>query len=160
MKRTPNGRIKITDMDEKKIEEIFQIRIALEDIIYDKIMSKPVDRKLIEKLEDNLRLTEFQMSCSNWKETKKLFTDYTKILYDYSDLEFTLKILKSYTFILGKLRIKSLGKEERIREAFEEHKSILKFMIENNLEEVKKVNKKHLLNSKKSTIQYFKERIK
>ena len=71
-----------------------------------------------------------------------------------------MKILKSYTFILGKLRIKSLGKEERIREAFEEHKSILKFMIENNLEEVKKVNKKHLLNSKKSTIQYFKERIK
>ena len=118
------------------------------------------NQELIEKLEDNLRLTEFQISCSNWKETKKLFTDYTKILYDYSDLEFTLKILKSYTFILGKLRIKSLGKEERIREAFEEHKSILKFMIENNLEEVKKVNKKHLLNSKKSTIQYFKERIK
>lgn len=160
VERTPNGRMKITDMNEDRIEEIFQIRIALEDVIFEKIMSKAVDENLIKRLADNINLTEFQISNSNWKETRQLFSDYTKILYEYSGLEFTLKILKSYTCILGKLRRKSLRKEERIKEALEEHKSILKFLVQNNLEEVKKINRVHLNNSKKSTLQYFNQRIK
>ena len=80
IERAPNGRIKVMSMDEKRIDEIFQIRIALEDIIFNNLSKND---EFIPKLDDNLKLTEFQIKSKNWNEARKLFSEFNKILYSH-----------------------------------------------------------------------------
>lgn len=152
IERTPNGRLKIMDMDLKRIDEIFQIRCSLEDLILDNIIQ---NKDFIKEMENNLALTKFHIDLENWEETRKLFSEFNKILYKYSQLEFTIKILKNYSFILQKLRLNSLEKSDRIKESYEEHILLLNFLKNNDIEKAKQLNRKHLLKAKKSVIKYF-----
>lgn len=152
IERTPNGRLKIMDMDLKRIDEIFQIRCSLEDLILDNIIQ---NKEFIKEMENNLNLTKFQIELENWEETRKLFSDFNKILYKYSQLEFTIKILKNYSFILQKLRLNSLEKSDRIRASYEEHILLLEHLKNGDIEKAKQLNKKHLLKAKQSVIEYF-----
>ena len=144
-------------MDEKRIDEIFQIRIALEDIIFNNLSK---NNEFIPKLEDNLKLTEFQIKSENWNEARKLFSEFNKILYSHSGLEFTIKILKYYNFILEKLRYNSLESNTRIVEAYQEHLILLEYFKNNDIENAKIFNKEHLLRSKESIMTFFEKKYK
>lgn len=157
IERAPNGRIRVMSMDEKRIDEIFQIRIALEDIIFNNLSK---NNEFISKLEANLKLTEFQVKSQNWNEARKLFSEFNKILYSHSELEFTIKILKYYNFILEKLRFNSLENDSRIIEAYHEHIILLEYFKNNDIENAKLFNKEHLLRSKESILTFFKEKYK
>lgn len=155
IERAPNGRIQVMSIDEKRINEIFEIRIALENVIFNNLDK---NNSFIPKLEANLKLTEFQIKSENWVEARKLFSEFNQILYFHSGLEFTTKILKIYNFILTKLRLSSLESSSRIVEAYQEHMMLLKYFKNNDIKKAKSFNKKHLLNSKESILKYFKEK--
>lgn len=158
VERYPNGRMRIMDIDEESIEEIVEIRISLENIILKKIIANSKIEEVIKKLNENLKLTEFYMEASNWDEARKLFQNFNEILYKFSELKFTIKILKNYSLILSKLRKNSLKNEKRVKQAFEEHKLLVKYLEENNLEKALELNTSHLLESKESILKYFREK--
>ncbi|MDP0493069.1 MAG: GntR family transcriptional regulator [Fusobacterium sp. JB021] len=155
VERSLNGRIKIMDMDENRIREMAKIRMALEDIILENVGRSKNLKEAIKELKENLKLTKFQISSENWREARKLFVEYNDILYKYSELEFTIKILNSYTFILSKLRKKALTENERVKEAYEEHVTMVKFLEEGKIKQAKDLNRKHLFSSKTAIIKYF-----
>lgn len=158
VERYPNGRMRIMDIDEESIEEIVEIRISLENIILKKIIANSKIEEVIKKLNENLKLTEFYMEASNWDEARKLFQNFNEILYKFSELKFTIKILKNYSLILSKLRKNSLKNEKRVKQAFEEHKLLVKYLEENDLEKALELNTSHLLKSKESILKYFREK--
>lgn len=158
VERYPNGRMRIMDIDEESIEEIVEIRISLENIILKKIIANSKIEEVIKKLNENLKLTEFYMEASNWDEARKLFQNFNEILYKFSELKFTIKILKNYSLILSKLRKNSLKNEKRVKQAFKEHKLLVKYLEENNLEKALELNTSHLLESKESILKYFREK--
>lgn len=155
IERLPNGRLRIMEMNIKRIEEIFQIRMALEEIL---LMSLMNSKESLVILEENLSLTRLQLNSENWSAARKLFSEYNQLFYKVSDLEFTTKILKSYDFIVSKLRKNSLKTSERIIAAYEEHLSIFKCLETKDLEKAKELNKIHLMNSKKSILNSFKSK--
>lgn len=158
VERYPNGRMGIMDIDEESIEEIIEIRISLENLIFKKIIKDGKIDEITKKLNQNLKLTEFYIESCNLNEARKLFENFNEILYKFSGLKFTTKILKNYTFILSKLRNNSLKNEKRVRKAFGEHKLLVKYLEENNLEKLSELNTNHLLASKESILKYFREK--
>jgi DNA-binding GntR family transcriptional regulator len=76
-------------------------------------------------------------------------------LYEYSELEFTIKILNSYTFILSKLRKKALTENQRVKEAYEEHVAMIELLENRKIQEAKELNRNHLYSSKSAIIKYF-----
>lgn len=155
VERSLNGRIKIMDMDEKRIREMAKIRMALEDIILENVGKSEKLDEAIKELKENLSFTKFQIASKNWKEARKLFGKYNDILYEYSELEFTIKILNSYTFILSKLRKKALTENERVKEAYEEHVTMIELLENRKIQEAKELNRSHLYSSKSAIIKYF-----
>ncbi|WP_319371292.1 GntR family transcriptional regulator [uncultured Ilyobacter sp.] len=149
VERLANGRVKIIDITPERIKEIFKIRIALENILLESIAQNP---EVISLLEENLILTEHYIKLKRWNETKKLFLEFNQIFYQKSDLEFTIKILKQYDFILSKLRLSSLSNKERIISACEEHTLIVKYLKSSQLELAKAVNTTHLLSAETSLL--------
>ncbi|WP_163469285.1 GntR family transcriptional regulator [Fusobacterium sp. IOR10] len=158
VERYPNGRMGIMDIDEESIEEIIEIRISLENLIFKKIIKDGKIDEITKKLNQNLKLTEFYIESCNLDEARKLFENFNEILYKFSGLKFTTKILKNYTFILSKLRNNSLKNEKRVRKAFGEHKLLVKYLEENNLGKLSELNTNHLLASKESILKYFREK--
>ena len=149
VERLANGRVKIIDITPERIKEIFKIRIALENILLESISQNP---EVISLLEENLILTEHYIKLKKWKETRKLFLEFNQIFYQKSELEFTIKILKQYDFILSKLRLSSLNNKERIISACEEHSLIVKYLKNGQLELAKAVNTTHLLSAETSLL--------
>ena len=152
IERLPNGRLKIMEMSVKRIEEMFQIRMSLEDILFDAIVAS---NKTQIDIEENLSLTKLQLNAGNWNAARKLFSEYNELFYKISDLEFTIKVLKNYDFIISKLRKNSLQNPERMKEAYKEHSKIFHNIKIGNLDEAKKLNKLHLINAKNSILSTF-----
>ncbi len=155
IKRSATGRMTIMDMNEEKINEIMEIRIALEDIIYDRVINEKFSEDLLKELKENLNLTELNIENQNWMEVRKLFSKFNKILYAYSELDYTISILSTYTTILSKLRFKSLGDVIRIKKAYREHIKMYGYIENKKTKEAKKLNRKHLLNFKESVLKHF-----
>lgn len=157
LERLPNGRLRIIEITEKKIKEIIQIRIALENIILDSIIK---NRKVISPLEENLILTKLYINTENWNQARKLFSEFNKLLYKTSDLEFTVTIINQYDFIISKLRKDSLENVDRVKVAYEEHLEILENIKSGNLEKAKALNELHLLESQKNILEFFRDKVK
>ncbi len=155
IERLPNGRLRIMEMNEKKIEEIFQIRSALEDILLNSIQNNP---DIFIDIEENLNLTQLHLNAENWTAARKLFSEYNQLFYNISDLEFTVRVLRSYDFIISKLRKNSLKSPERMKKALKEHYEILNSIMNKDIEKAKELNKKHLINSKNSILKSFKSK--
>lgn len=150
--RLANGRLRIMEMNNKKIEEIFEIRIALENILLGSLDNYSEE---LPKIKENLYFTKLQLNAENWNAARQLFSDYNNLFYRISDLEFTIKILKNYDFIISKLRSNSLKSPERMNEAYEEHLKIFECLMNKDIEEAKRLNKIHLINSKNSILLTF-----
>lgn len=145
IERLPNGRLKILDINLKEIDEIFEIRISLEDILFNSIVK---NKSGIDRIYQNLLLTNYLIETENWDEARRLFLEYNSLVYLASSLNYVIKILKHYDFIISILKRKSLKSEERIIKAYKEHLEIINLLKENNLEKAKEANKIHLLNAK------------
>lgn len=154
--RLPNGRLRVMEITQGRIREIFQIRIALENIILESILREKKNlHSLLTSLEENLTLTKLYINTENWGEARKLFSEFNKLLYKASNLEFTVKIITQYDFVISKLRSDSLQNIERIKEAHLEHIELLDTLKKGDLEKVKVLNEAHLLKSKRSILDFF-----
>ncbi len=91
IERLPNSRLRVMEMNEKKINEIFDIRIALENILIDSIAE---NSSILDLLEENNKLTKFYLNAENWNLAKDSFSEYNKIYYEMSDLDFTIRMYR------------------------------------------------------------------
>lgn len=153
IERTPNGRLKIMSINEDKVNEIFEIRLVLENLLFKSIIDNNYD---ITILSENLAITKYHLEFENWEAARNLFFQFNESLYEISNLEFTVKILKHYDFIISKLKKDALKETNRIHLAFEEHHSLYKYLKEKNLSKVEEINKLHLANAKATIINFFK----
>lgn len=152
IERAPNGRVKILELSRKRIEEIFKIRTNLENLMLESILENDVD---LREIEENLKITRLFVETKNWNEVKKLIKEFNSLLHKISKLEFTIKIIKQYDFIIDRLRMDSLKKTDRICKACEEHEKIIECLKNKDLEGAKEINKTHMNASKNSILEIF-----
>ncbi|WP_297597987.1 GntR family transcriptional regulator [uncultured Cetobacterium sp.] len=152
IERLPNGRLRVMEINIVKVEEIFRIRIALENILFEAIS---LNKEGLERLQQNLYLTKSYIQLKNWDIARELFVQYNEIFYEISNLEFTVKILKHYDFIISKLKRNSLQNPERVIRAYEEHQEIISLLKNGDLKKTKELNTKHLENAKEFLIDYL-----
>lgn len=145
IERLPNGRLRVMEITSQKIDEIFEIRICLEGILFNSIVENKTE---IDRIYQNLILTKYLIDTKNWSEVRRLFLEYNSLVYSASSLEYAVKILRHYDFIISALKRKSLKNESRILKAYEEHFEIISLLKENELEKAKEANRIHLLNAK------------
>ncbi|MGX6591866.1 GntR family transcriptional regulator [Cetobacterium ceti] len=154
IERLPNGRLRVMNIDEKKVQEIFEIRIVLENLLFKSIIDNNYD---IGILSENLAMTKYHLDFENWEAARKLFFQFNEELYRISNLEFTIKILKHYDFIISKLKRGALKNTDRVLKAFEEHYELYLSLKDKNLEKVEEINRKHLENAKYTIITFLKK---
>lgn len=144
----PNGGVSVKKIGINDIEEVFQIRIALEGIILKEIIEKKslADIDQLEKL-----LNETKVIMEENKDTDKIFRLFSKfndMLYSLSEYPKVVSLIKNINVYLKIFRKYSIDNAVRRQIAYEEHWEIYEALKMKDLVQVLKINEKHLLGSR------------
>ncbi len=139
--RLPNGRLKFLDIHKADVIEIFNIRVALENMLLEQCIN---NKNSLEELKENIALCE-KYQANNEKElARQKIKDFTKILYKNINFDYTLRMLHKNNILLTKLKKRTLSPDERINIAINEHKQMYNYLIAGDIYKACEVNRQHL----------------
>lgn len=142
------GGVIVTNITKKDIEDIYRIRIALEEIILEEVIKLATEKDL-EKIKELLKKTDEKIEEGNdSKGTFKLFTTFNDYLYEISKQERVVELLTNLNSYLKRFRQVAVDYDVRKDEAQTQHKAIFKAIQEKNIELAKKINREHLETSR------------
>nr|WP_072514784.1 GntR family transcriptional regulator [Ndongobacter massiliensis] len=152
----PNKGVFVKEFTSRDIEEVYDLRVLLEDYA-------------IGKLHDNLTTANMEqlLKCLNELETLYAQNDlraYTyvdsilhSLLIEMSGNSLLQSMYSRIHSIMQQFRIYSLISKKRFDESIVEHRDIIHFLLTNNTAEAQAVNKRHLLLAREKIIEHFSE---
>lgn len=139
------------------IQEVYEIRIALEGIILKEIVENK-DKNGINQLEELLNKTKKLLDTSkDADQLFKLFSEFNDILYNLSKYQKVVNLIKNINMYLRIFRKYSIDNEERRLKAYNDHVGIVEALKDWDLEKALNLNKLHLSNSKDFIIKNLKK---
>lgn len=139
------------------IQEVYEIRIALEGIILKEIVENK-DINGLNQLEKLLNKTKKFLDVSkDTDELFKLFSEFNDILYNLSKYQKVVNLIKNINMYLRIFRKYSVDNEERRLKAYNDHVEIVEALKNWDLEKALNLNKMHLSTSKDFIIRNLKK---
>ena len=147
----------VKPISEQEVEEICEIRMAIEGIAVRWAMEKAHD-KLVEELRKNISIAEEKLSAGNAKAFVDLDAQFHEIIARHSGSQRLLELAQTLRRHMLRYRIQSIYSVDNVLRAIEGHKGIQRAIKKQNLEEVNKAIRYHMEQSKKDILRYaFKE---
>lgn len=143
--RLPNGRLKFMDISKENIEDIFNVRLALENMLIDKCLN---NNEIIQELRKNVEKSKKYFNNADFDLVRTTIPEFTKILYSSLDFQYIVNILNKNNILLNKLKSKTLITKERMEQAISEHDIICKALEDKDIQLATFTNKTHLNNTK------------
>ncbi len=147
----------VKPISEQEVEEICEIRMAIEGIAVRWAMEKAHD-KLVEELRKNISIAEEKLSAGNAKAFVDLDARFHEIIARHSGSQRLLELAQTLRRHMLRYRIQSIYSVDNVLRAIEGHKGIQRAIKKQNLEEVNKAIRHHMEQSKRDILRYaFKE---
>ncbi|MFV0440013.1 MAG: GntR family transcriptional regulator [Lachnospirales bacterium] len=143
--RQPNGRLRFIDITKDNVVEMFNIRIALENLLIELSMSNNI---AIQDLQKNIDSAKIALEQNDIKTARKKTTEFTKILYNNITFEYTLKMLNQNGIILSKLKKRTLSPDSRVLAATKQHIELFNAIKNNDIQKAHEINKLHLIEAR------------
>lgn len=143
--RLHNGRLKFLDFNFENIIEIYNIRIALENMLIEQCVN---NADILEKLYNNVITSERLFANVEYELAREKVKEYSKILYSNLDYHYTVKILSKNNLLLTKIKKRTLLPISRTETAIKEHRQIYEAMVDNDLALAFALNRKHLIGAR------------
>lgn len=151
--RQVNGRLKIVEISAENIEELYRVRLALENML---IRFAANDIEFIDKLGTNITTSQNLIDENNFDKARIEIAKFTNIIYEHITLDTTRNLLKSYSVLVAKIKNNTLSSHSRIKQALQEHKNIHEALANNNIDLACKLNEEHLQGAYQEIVsQYF-----
>lgn len=129
------------------IRQIYEIRIALENLIIEEVMNKKnVNLKKVQKIcEKTKKMIDEKKDID---EIIKLFSEFNSALYELSGLTHVGKLITNINQYTKRFRRLCLIDESRLEDAYQEHLNLIDAIGKKEREKAIKINKEHLLKSR------------
>ena len=150
----------VTSTSEEEVEEICEIRMAIEGVAARWAIEK-AHKKLIEELKKNISISGGRVSKGNAKAFIDLDARFHEIIARHSGSQRLLELAQTLRRHMLRYRIQSIYSVENVLRAIEGHKGILRAIEKRDLEELNKAIRYHMEQSKSDILRYaFKEALK
>lgn len=154
------GGVVVPKTTKKDVEEVIKIRMALEAVIFEEIFEK-VTEKDIEKLKKNIHKVDLIIKDEKESlEVFKYFSEFNKTLYNIADLPRVVNLINNLNLYLKKFRKISIENSNRRLSAHKDHVKMVEFIKKDKKNELRNLNKKHLLEAKDFLIEQLEVRDK
>ncbi len=148
VKHVPNIGIVVTRIKKKDVEEIYQIRVAL-DILATKNAAKFMTAEREQKMINLLNRTEAANEAGEVQEVIDLAKEFNHSIYEYADMPHLQSIQEKLHDYLARFRDVSLMSDDRRGDAIKEHRMIFEYMRTGEQEKMEALITQHLSLSKK-----------
>lgn len=141
------GGVTVKFISKEDIRQIYEIRIALENLIIEEVINKKnINLKKIEKIcEKTKKLIDEKKDID---EIIKFFSEFNNALYELSGLTHVGKLITNLNQYTKRFRRLCLIDEKRLNEAYCEHMELIKAIEEKNKDKAIEINREHLLKSR------------
>ena len=147
----------VTSTSEEEVEEVCEIRMAIEGVAARWAIEK-AHKKLIEELKKNISISGGRVSKGNAKAFIDLDARFHEIIARHSGSQRLLELAQTLRRHMLRYRIQSIYSVENVLRAIEGHKGILRAIEKRDLEELNKAIRYHMEQSKSDILRYaFKE---
>ena len=143
----PNFGIMTTQFSQKDVEEIYQIRHALE-VVAAKSAAKLLNEERSQRMENLLEETELAYNEGRMDDVNDMTKHFNDLMYEFSEMPRLKSIQKRLSDYLIRFRSISMESEERVKEAISEHREIFECVKTNDVERLEGVIEIHLQRSK------------
>lgn len=145
----PNRGVIVLGISIQDIEDIFEIRSAIEGISARWAVDRMTDEEL-NSLKDTFELMEFYTFKKDVDKFAELNTKFHETIYKATKSRYLEQVLKDFQYYMKKTRIRSLQVEGRIYDSLAEHKLILEAFLARDKEKAQEALTIHICNSKKN----------
>ena len=147
----------VTSTSEEEVEEICEIRMAIEGVAARWAMEK-AHKKLIEELKKNISISGGRVLKGDAKAFINLDARFHEIIARHSGSQRLLELAQTLRRHMLRYRIQSIYSVENVLRAIDGHKGILRAIEKRDLEELNKAIRYHMEQSKSDILRYaFKE---
>jgi DNA-binding GntR family transcriptional regulator len=144
-------------ISEQEVEEICEIRSAIEGLAARWAMEK-AHEKLVIELEKNISIAEDKVSKGDVRAFVDMDAKFHEIISKFSGSQRLLELAQTLRRHMLRYRIQSIYLVDNVLMAIDGHKGILRAIEKRNLVEVNKAIQHHMEQSKKDILRYaFKE---
>ena len=144
-------------ISEEEVEEICEIRMAIEGVAVRWAMEKAY-QKLVEELKKNISISDAKVSKGDAKAFIDLDARFHEIISKFSGSKRLLELAQTLRRHMLRYRIQSIYSIDNVLRAIDGHKGILRAIEKRNLEEVNQAIRHHMEQSKSDILRYaFKE---
>jgi len=147
----------VKPISEQEVEEICEIRAAIEGLAARWAMEK-AHEKLVIELEKNISIAEDKVSKGDVRAFVDMDAKFHEIISKFSGSQRLLELAQTLRRHMLRYRIQSIYSVDNVLRAIDGHKGILRAIEKRNLGEVNKAIQRHMEQSKKDILRYaFKE---
>lgn len=152
----PNKGVFVKEFTRKDIEEIYDLRVLLEDYAIEKLHDHITPDKA-ERLMDCLNRMERAHAEKNLPAYTAMDTELHNLLVEMCGNSLLESMYAKIYSLMQQFRIYSLTSSQRFDESLTEHRDLVHCLLSNNTEEARKINQRHLLLAREKIIQHFSE---
>lgn len=145
----PNRGVVVLGISNQDIEDIYEIRYAIEGIAA-KWAAERITNEELEALKETYELMEFYTFKKDLHKFAEINTKFHEIIYKATKSKFLEQALKDFQYYMKKMRKRSLQVEGRINISLMEHKEILDAFVARDKEWAERALTVHVRNSKKN----------
>jgi DNA-binding GntR family transcriptional regulator len=149
----PRGGYVVTSTSEEEVEEICEIRMAIEGVAARWAMEK-AHKKLIEELKKNISISGGRVLKGDAKAFIDLDARFHEIIARHSGSQRLLELAQTLRRHMLRYRIQSIYSVENVLRAIDGHKGILRAIEKRDLEELNKAIRYHMEQSKSDILRY------
>jgi DNA-binding GntR family transcriptional regulator len=147
----------VKPISEKEVEEICEIRAAIEGLAARWAMEKAYE-KLGAELEKNISVAEDKVSKGDVRAFVDMDAQFHEIISKFSGSKRLLELAQTLRRHMLRYRIQSIYSVDNVIRAIEGHKGIVQAIKKRDLDEVNQAIRNHMEQSKKDVLRYaFKE---
>lgn len=147
----------VKPISEQEVEEICEIRAAIEGLAARWAMEK-AHEKLVVELEKNISIAEDKVSKGDARAFVDMDAKFHEIISKFSGSQRLFELAQTLRRHMLRYRIQSIYSVDNVLRAIDGHKGILRAIEKRNLEGVNKAIQHHMEQSKKDVLRYaFKE---
>ena len=153
IKSIPRVGYVVKPISEQEVEEICEIRAVIEMLGTRWAVAKAC-QKVIEELEENIRLSEKEVISEKPKAFVELDARFHEIIAKHSGSQRLLELAQMLRRHMLRYRIESIYSVDNVLRAIEGHRGILEAIKKEDPEEVNQAIQSHLQQSKKDILKY------
>ncbi|WP_026894947.1 GntR family transcriptional regulator [Clostridiisalibacter paucivorans] len=139
----PNKGVIVKGITTQDINDILNIRLAIEDLAVEWAMERMNDEELVQ-LKEIYDLMEFYTAKDDVDKILDLNTQFHEVIYKATKSRYLDNMLRDFQQYIKVIREKSIRTPGRLETALEEHRIIVESFVEKDVQKGKSALKKHI----------------